>query len=152
MNKKTFIGILICILIGGVSAIFLYKNYKTEDIANVLEKKVYFVQVGAFKNYDNVIEITKTLPNYLIINEKNLYIIYVGISKEEDNIKKLNKIYNEKGFNTFVKSKKISNEKFLTLIEKYDLLLQRTNEKDMILNINKEVLKLYKEQVYEKLN
>lgn len=62
------------------------------------------------------------------------------------NINKLNELYNEKGFSTFIKTKKVKNEEFIKTLEKYDTLLLESNDYDMIININKQVLKKYKEE------
>lgn len=146
MNKKVLLSIFICLLIGLVSAYFLYRSYKNEAMiaAGNLEKKVYFLQVGAYRNYNNVDLFSKILPNYLVIEENDLYVIYVGITRSKKNLDKLISLYNNKGFNTFIKSKSIKNNKFLNILEKYDSLLLETNDYEMIININKQVLKDYK--------
>lgn len=148
MNKKVFISIFLCLAIGSLSAFFLYKSYKSEEViaTTFKNKNVYFLQVGAFKEYKNVDTFSKTLPNYLVSEENNLYIIYVGISMRKDNLDKLTKLYNERGFTTFTKVKTIKSTKFLNILEKYDALLSESNDYDMIININKQVLKDYKEE------
>ena len=143
MNKKVFFSIFLCLLIGTFSAYFLYKSYKNEEViaSSFKEKNLYFIQVGAFSEYQNVDTLSKSLPSYLVSEEGGLYIIYVGIS-----INKLNELYNEKGFSTFIKTKKVKNEEFIKTLEKYDTLLLESNDYDMIININKQVLKKYKEE------
>lgn len=148
MNKKVFFSIFLCLLIGTVSAYFLYKSYKNEEViaSSFKEKNLYFIQVGAFSEYKNVDTLSKSLPSYLVSEEGGLYIIYVGISMNKKNINKLNELYNEKGFSTFIKTKKVKNEEFIKTLEKYDTLLLESNDYDMIININKQVLKKYKEE------
>ena len=148
MNKKVFFSIFLCLLIGTFSAYFLYKSYKNEEViaSSFKEKNLYFIQVGAFSEYKNVDTLSKSLPSYLVSEEGGLYIIYVGISMNKENINKLNELYNKKGFSTFTKVKTIKNTKFLNMLEKYDALLSESEDYDMIININKQVLKKYKEE------
>lgn len=148
MSKKVFISIFLCLAIGSLSAFFLYKSYKNEEIiaSTFKEKNIYFLQIGAFREYKNVDIFSKTLPNYLVSEEDDLYIIYVGITMDKANLDKLINLYNKKGFSTFTKVKTIKNTKFLNMLEKYDALLSESEDYDMIININKQVLKDYKEE------
>lgn len=148
MSKKVFISIFLCLAIGSLSAFFLYKSYKNEEIiaSTFKEKNIYFLQIGAFREYKNVDIFSKTLPNYLVSEEDDLYIIYVGITMDKANLDKLLNLYNKKGFSTFTKVKTIKNTKFLNMLEKYDALLSESEDYDMIININKQVLKDYKEE------
>src|SRR5699024_3938124 len=129
--------------IGSLSAFFLYKSYKNEEIiaSTFKEKNIYFLQIGAFREYKSVDIFSKTLPNYLVSEEDDLYIIYVGITMDKANLDKLINLYNKKGFSTFTKVKTIKNTKFLNMLEKYDALLSESEDYDMIININKQVLK-----------
>ena len=147
MNKKFFISAFICILIGFVSAIFLYKTYKNEELVALSnkDKKAYFIQIGAYKNYDNVGEFTKTLPSYVVKEENGLYLIFVGITLNKDNADKLTNYYSDNGYKTIIKNRQIKNASFLNTLEKYDILLKETNDYEMISSINKTVLKKYKE-------
>lgn len=148
MSKKVFISIFLCLAIGSLSAFFLYKSYKNEEViaSTFKEKNIYFLQIGAFREYKNVDIFSKTLPNYLVSEEDDLYIIYVGITMDKANLDKLINLYNKKGFSTFTKVKTIKNTKFLNMLEKYDALLSESEDYDMIININKQVLKDYKEE------
>lgn len=149
MNKKFLVSILLCLLIGCVCASIVYKSYSKESNIALSEKEisVYFIQVGAFKNYNNVNNITKTLKNYLVVEENNLYIIYVGITQNKNNLKKLEEFFKQKGNNIYIKNKKVNNKIFIDKLIKYDSLLKETNDYETIQMINKSVLNSYKEDV-----
>ena len=122
MNKKFLMSIFICLLLGFMCAFIVYKSY----------------------NKDNM---TKTLKNYLVIEENNLFFVYVGITKNKKNLLKLEEFFKRKGNNIYIKHKKINNKNFINKINKYDALLSETNDYDTIEIINKEVLSLYKKEV-----
>lgn len=149
VNKKVFISILICLSIGVVGANFLYKNYKKEELVAVNNKeyKVYFVQIGAYKNYDNVGKITKVLPSYVVKEEDGFYKIFVGITMSKDNLDKLVNYYSDKGYKTIIKVRIIKNGSFLNILRKYDCILKETSDYEMISSINKSILKKYKEMI-----
>ena len=149
MNKKFLMSIFICLLLGFMCAFIVYKSYnKDKTVAvNSDSEVLYFIQVGVFKSYDNVNNMTKTLKNYLVIEENNLFFVYVGITKNKKNLLKLEEFFKRKGNNIYIKHKKINNKNFINKINKYDALLSETNDYDTIEIINKEVLSLYKKEV-----
>ncbi len=142
MNKKI---VIFTVLISLVLVSFLYFNY-TKASTNKKETEIlYFIQVAAFKKYENVTKMSKLLSSYLVIQEDNLYHIYVGITNSKDNLKKLEEIYTSNGNNVYIKEKIIQNRDFIEYIKKYDFILKETEDKGTILNINKNVLKKYEE-------
>ncbi len=147
MNKKI---IILTIFISLVFALFLYLNYSRKSNSNETKSNtLYFLQVAAFKKYDNVIKMSKLLPSYIVIKEDDLYHIYVAITKDEKNIEKLKEFYIKNGNDIFVKEKKEDNNDLIEYIVKYDFLLEETNDKDTIINISKNVLKKYEEVINE---
>jgi hypothetical protein len=125
---------------------FLYFNYTKASIKKEKEQQLlYFIQTAAFKNYENVTNLSKTLKAYLVIEEEGLYHIYVAITADKNNLKILKEFYKNNNYNIFVKEKIISNKKFIKIIKNYDFLLSETTDKEVIYDINKTVLKKYEE-------
>ena len=62
MNYKK---IIIPIILSLCFFLLIYKNYKNKKVEY---KEIYILQVGAYKSYDNVINKTKYLDNYIIYN------------------------------------------------------------------------------------
>ena len=63
MNKKLLVTVF---LIALFFSFIIYKYYISIDN----ESKVYYLlQVGAYKNYDNIEKTTESLDNYAIIKE-----------------------------------------------------------------------------------
>lgn len=142
MNKKL---IIITVIIALVIATFLYFNYNKTSASKKESEVLYFLQVAAFAKYENVTKMSKVLSSYLVIEEEDLYHIYVGITKNQDNLKKLEEFYKNSGHNIYVKEKIVQNKKFIDYLKNYDLILEDTEDKETILNINKNVLKKYEE-------
>lgn len=148
MYKKIIISILFCFLLGSSCAFVVYNTYKKESLENKpRETKIYFIQLGAFKNYKNVDKITKTLSSYLVVEENGLYKVYVSMTASKKNLEKLKEFFIQSNNNIYVKEKKINNNSFITKLNKYDSLLKETNDYETIKMINKEVLNKYKEEV-----
>ena len=105
MNIKK---ISLILLIALFFCFIVFKHYKAAD-KNYEE--IYIIQVGAYKNYDNIIKVTKNLDNYLIYEEDNLYKIFIGLSTNEEVFNKLTDTY-AKEMKIFKKTLKITNKDF----------------------------------------
>lgn len=138
MNKK---ALLIVMLMGIVFASFLLYKYKSKDKGIVNTETVYLIQIGAYQNYENVVKVTKTLPNYVIIEEDGTAKIIVGITKDNNNLEKLKQNYE----NIYIREEQIDNKEFLDYLTKYDYLLNETNNNETIEEINHKVLNKYDE-------
>lgn len=138
MNKK---ALLIVMLMGIVFASFLLYKYKNKDKGIVNTETVYLIQIGAYQNYENVVKVTKTLPNYVIIEEDGTAKIIVGITKDNNNLEKLKQNYE----NIYIREEQIDNKEFLDYLTKYDYLLNETNNSETIEEINHKVLNKYDE-------
>ena len=138
MNKK---ALLIVMLMGIVFASFLLYKYKNKDKGIVNTETVYLIQIGAYQNYENVVKVTKTLPNYVIIEEDGTAKIIVGITKDNNNLEKLKQSYE----NIYIREEQIDNKEFLDYLTKYDYLLNETNNNETIKEINHKVLNKYDE-------
>ena len=138
MNKK---ALLIVMLMGIVFASFLLYKYKSKDKGIVNTETVYLIQIGAYQNYENVVKVTKTLPNYVIIEEDGTAKIIVGITKDNNNLEKLKQNYE----NIYIREEQIDNKEFLDYLTKYDYLLNETNNSETIKEINHKVLNKYDE-------
>ena len=133
MNYKK---IIIPIILSLCFFLLIYKNYKNKKVEY---KEIYILQVGAYKSYDNVINKTKYLDNYIIYKENDLYKIFLGVSINNNTYNKLENFYNEDS--TFKKLIKISNEEYINNLKKYDTLINETNDKELLNTIIKKELR-----------
>lgn len=145
-NMKKMIITSIFILIIGI--VFGTKIYDVKDslmttLAN--QETYYFLQEGVYTSKKIMEENIKNLPTKAIEYKQNKYYVYIGITKEENIAKKIKSIYEEEGYQIYIKEIKIYNEEFNNNITQFDLLINSATTKDEILTIEEVVLANYEE-------
>ena len=134
MNKKI---ILILIALSLCFSFLMYKIYrKTENEST----PIYLIQVGAYKDYNNLSEATKNYENYIVRKEEGLYKIFIGVTKDEEVLSKLLSIYLD-GRDNYKKVLKITNEEFVQNLTIYDNIIKHTDNKENINLVVKSSLK-----------
>ena len=144
MNKKY---ILLVIVIALAFSFLIYKTYKYKSENT---NTIYLLQVGAYKNYDNVLNVTKELDNYILLEENDLYKVFAAVTMSNDVYSKLARYYSE-NFNSYKKTIRINDNELIDKIEKYDSLLNNVDTKeevDLIVNEEMKMLKgVFKESI-----
>ena len=109
MKKTLILGILF-ILLGYYLGTFIFN----EKIINKYKKeeKYYFLQEGVYSNKENLQTNLNSLNNKIIDKKDNKYYVYVGITRDLEVAKKIMKIYEDDGYNIYLKEKYLSNEEF----------------------------------------
>jgi len=134
MNKKI---ILIVLIISLCFSFMIYKFYKKTKKENT---EIYLIQVGAYKDYNNLSEATKNYDNYIIRKEGDLYKIYIGVTRDEEVYNKLVSLYSD-GKENFKKVMKVTNEKFENNLIVYDNIIKNSENKSDISIVVKSSLK-----------
>ena len=140
--RKVVIPISISVICGFICAKLVYEvyDYKIEEEVN--GHKIYLIQAGAYKTYDNMINNT-SLNNYVYYeDEDGLYKSIIGITENKDNI---DKIKNSYGKEVLVREYYSKNDEFNNKIKKYDNDLSKLNDNKEIQKKVLEMLKLYKD-------
>ncbi len=141
--KKTLI---LSILLGVIFSLILYLNYKKNTEIKNNNNILYFLQVAAYKDLNNVNKEINNLQSYIVIEEiDNLYHIYVGITLDQKNFEKVKEFYKKNDYNIYVREKVVNCKNFISDLKNYDILLSKSNSKNSVDKIEKEVLKKYKE-------
>lgn len=144
MKKQLILGTIVLI----IGLILGNKLYKTNlSLTNVFSEGTtyYFLQEGIYTSKTILEENTNNI-NVKLIEEKNdKYYVYLGITKSEEIAKKLKKIYEEDGYQIYIKEIKLNNEEFDSNLTQFDLLINSTNSKNEILTIEEVVLANYEE-------
>lgn len=146
--KKILILLCCSILLGVIFALYVYKEYNSKvemPIKTTELTTVYLLQIGAYKNEENVIKISKNLPNYLVEKIDNIYHVYVGIVKNKENIEKIKEFYKVFGNNIYVRDIHVTDLELIEMITEYEKILIQTTKKEVVYTINKELLNKYKE-------
>ena len=148
--KNTIKYILIAIIIGIIIGKYIFNEYKIEKDASKVMKEnyIYLMQYGVYSKKDNMIESCKNIKNYFYFKDKNGYHVIVGITKNKENKQKIG---DSLGLleNIYMKREKIDNNEFMQLIEQYDNLISQTDDKEIIVNAQKQILSNYEELILE---
>ena len=148
MNKKTFKYIIFASIIGILIGKYVFDQSKDEAKSVINDNNyVYLMQYGAFKDIENMNNGVSGLKNYIYVKEDDGYHVYVGISKSEKIIDKVNDIL---GYNNIYNKKvNINNIEFLEVLDQYDTLIEQTDDNEVIINAQKQILSKYEELILQ---
>lgn len=145
--KHLFVAFLSC-LICYLFYDYLFHEYQDLTIPVSEEsKEVYFLQYGAYSNYDNMVKATSSLPNYIYTKDDKYHYAFICITESEKNALKVKDFYKEKGYVLYSKKINVTSSAFLISLTQFDLLLNETNELETIPTICSQGLEKYKEEV-----
>ncbi len=145
---KYIIPVLIALIVGFFFSYYVFNQYESKEKIKTIfsdNNKVNFIQYGVYSTKESMEENTKALNYYIYNVIDNKYYVYIGISKSNIGTEKLKGYFKELGYDIYVKELSLSNNKFITTLEQYDLLLENTNDKDTIKTICNQVLAKYEE-------
>ena len=152
--KKTLKISIFSIVLGAIAGIILNNTYK-EKLSNSFlkeEKTYYFIQEGVYSSTSSMQENTKDLLVKTVDSKNDKQYFYLGITRNEKNAKKLKEIYENKGYQIYIKEQNLSNEEFYNNVTQFDILINSTNKESEILTIEEVVLANYEELIKRKSN
>ena len=152
--KKTLKISIFSIALGTIAGIILNNTYK-EKLSNSFlneEKTYYFIQEGVYSSTSSMQENTKDLLVKTVDSKNDKQYVYLGITRDEKNAKKLKEIYENKGYQIYIKEQNLSNEEFYNNVTQFDILINSTNKESEILTIEEVVLANYEELIKRKCN
>lgn len=115
------------------------------------ESTYYFLQEGVYSSKKIMEENIKNMNIKVVDNLDDKYYVYLGITKDENIAKRLKAIYEEEGYQIYIKEKTLSNDEFLNNVTQFDLLINNTTSTKEILTIEEVVLANY-EEIIKKSN
>ena len=138
---------VIFVVLGAVCGNYLYK--KAPDTVSVFQtnQTFYFLQEGIYSSKDIMQENVGDLMNKLVVLEDNKYYVYVGITMDQDNANKIKKIYENMGYQIYIKKMTLDNEEFASNVSQFDLLVQESDTDEDVLTVEEVVLANY-EQIF----
>ena len=151
--KKNIKYILITIIIGILIGKYIFNQYKieTKGVSKNTDDNIYLLQYGVYKEKENMTKNSENLRNYLYYKDEKGYHVIVGITK---NKKISQKIVDSLSLsaNIYIKGIKIDNLEFLELLEQYDSLIMQTDDNEIIINAQKQILSKYEELILKDEN
>ena len=85
------------------------------------------------------------LANKLTTFEDNKYYVYVGITQDKENAERIKKIYEDMGYQIYIKDVRLNNEEFANNVTQFDLLVKESSSSEDVLTIEEVVLANYEE-------
>lgn len=145
--KKTLILMVVAIILGGISGMFLFNEYKQSSYVFNEDKNLYFIEEGVYATKESLDANTKDINPKLVINNDNKYHVYVGITGNINNAYKIKKMYKDKGYSVYEKKVKVDNSEFISNISQFDILLDNTKNDSDISTIQEVILSNYEDLV-----
>ena len=150
MKKKIFY-LLIILTSGIILGRKIYLATENIEVTFNEENTYYFLQEGVYSSKQIMEENIKNMNIKAVDNQDNKYYVYLGITRDEDIAKRLKSIYEEEGYQIYIKEKTLSNDEFLNNVTQFDLLINNTTSIKEILTIEEVVLANY-EEIIQKNN
>ncbi|MBP3841828.1 MAG: hypothetical protein IK997_06910 [Bacilli bacterium] len=146
MNKGFLTAAVVVMILGVTSAKVLFD--KTNESRN--KNNTYMLELGSYDTKESLVHDTRDINDFIVLKENNKFLAVVGLSKNKDNLEKVSKLYNNLGYNLFIKTKNITNKAFNTNLEQFDKLLKDAKRDDEIRTINSVILSSYEELIINK--
>lgn len=145
--KKYLFPSLVSIGIGTIFAYLLINSYDKAQPITISKNydTIFYIQIGVYQNKEKMQKELQDFTSYIYNVEDNMFHAYIGITKNKENVKKIQGVFKEKGYDTYVSPKKIKNKEFIKILEQYDELLNKTNDNKTIEVICNQVLTQYEE-------
>lgn len=150
MKKKIFY-FLILLISGIILGRKIYLATENIEVTFNEESTYYFLQEGVYSSKKIMEENIKNMNIKVVDNLDDKYYVYLGITKDENIAKRLKAIYEEEGYQIYIKEKTLSNDEFLNNVTQFDLLINNTTSTKEILTIEEVVLANY-EEIIKKSN
>lgn len=144
MKKKVFVFLIVSILLGSLTGMFLYNRFKGEIEVFNEQNKVYFLQLGVYTDKKIMEDNTEKIDPKIVVNKDSKYYVYVGITKDKEIASSIKKIYNDIDIELYSKEEIVTDEQFISNLEQFDSLIKNSTNTD-ILSIEEVVLASYEE-------
>lgn len=143
--KKTIIYGFISVIVGIVLGKYLnIENFKSLPTFKTGES-YYFLQEGIYSSEENLAENTKNIETKLVEKSNDKYYVYLGITKNLKVAEKLKQLYENQGYQVYIKEVELKNEEFYNNVTQFDLLLNNDISESEMLTIEEVVLANYEE-------
>ncbi len=134
MKKK----LKILLLAVGIGVVLALPLLEVPDLNQNNTIDFYVLQTGVFSDYDNAKEAQSKVSNAYIFQDGFEYRVLVGAAKREEDLLKIEQTLKEKEIPYYKKVLQIANEN--ETLEKYNLLLEKTNDEKSISLLNRKIL------------
>ena len=135
MKKKLLIMLFALLLGGSMALITLYKlNFKAKTYP------VAIYQLGVYKNYDNALKKAQDAKGAIIISRDDNYQVIGAIASSKESQNKLANLLKNEQLDYYLKELDL-NEESKETIDEYELLINKTDDLEVLKKLNEELLK-----------
>ena len=148
MKKNILIYALGAIIIGIILGKYIYNGYEMEsrDVFNETTNKIYLIQYGVYSSEELMLDNTKKLKNYFYYIDNNKYHVLIGITSNKNLKDKIVNAYNIDN-KVYLKEITTNNSIFNEALKQYDNLVNDSNDNDIIITAEKQILSKYEELI-----
>lgn len=147
LMKRTIILAVVFLTLGTVCGNFLYQKAPNSISVFQQDSSYYFLQEGVYTSKDVMQESIKDIPHKLVVFKDDMYYVYVGITKSEKNADKIQKIYEELGYQIHITTESLDNEEFSSNVTQFDLLVEEAESSEDVLTVEEVILANYEELI-----
>lgn len=147
LMKRTIILAVVFLTLGTICGNFLYQKAPNSISVFQQDSSYYFLQEGVYTSKDVMQESIKDIPHKLVVFKDDMYYVYVGITKSEKNADKIQKIYEESGYQIHITTESLDNEEFSSNVTQFDLLVEEAESSEDVLTVEEVILANYEELI-----
>lgn len=145
--KRTIILAVVFLTLGTICGNFLYQKAPNSISVFQQDSSYYFLQEGVYTSKDVMQESIKDIPHKLVVFKDDMYYVYVGITKSEKNADRIQKIYEELGYQIHITTESLDNEEFSSNVTQFDLLVEEAESSEDVLTVEEVILANYEELI-----
>lgn len=134
--------IFMALFLGTLFAFIIF-NESTKDTYAYQSYNVLIIQTGVFTKEEYALDMCKKYGG-IISYEDNVYKVYFSILSKESNIDFIRDYLSKKNINYYLKKAYID-DKLLFKISSYEEAMEKSGDDNTKLEINNEILKIYKD-------
>ena len=140
--KKVFMPIFLSIICGFLCGRLMFSIYEDrgDDILN--SNVIYLLEDKSYNDYDSMKSNTN-ISSYIYYEDNGKYNTVIAMTKNKDNIDKIKSVYNDE---LIIEKYLLGDEDINDKINKYDLEISNTNDKEEIKILVSDIIDTYKDK------
>lgn len=139
------VPIICAVLLGYLCASFIFNQYGVNSLVFHDNGNIYYLQCGAFTTQEESKKNIKGIEEKITVKEGEKYYSYIGMTTNSEIAKNIQKMYQERGIDIYIKNGYIENDDFISQLNQYDVLLEASKNIEEVNSVLKTVLATFDE-------
>lgn len=145
MKMNIVVPIICAVLLGYLCASFIFNQYGVNSLVFHDNGNIYYLQCGAFTTQEESKKNIKGIEEKITVKEGEKYYSYIGMTTNTEIAKNIQKMYQERGIDIYIKNGYIENDDFISQLNQYDVLLEASKNIEEVNSVLKTVLATFDE-------